>query len=42
MESQLANHFRTARLNKGLNLAQLARLVGYKKRLQGGQSHQRF
>ncbi len=35
MESQLANHFRTARLNKGLNLAQLARLVGYKNVCKG-------
>jgi len=35
MESQLSNQFRHARLEKGLNLAQLARLVGYKNVAKG-------
>ena len=35
MESKLANHFRHARLEKGHNLAQLARLVGYKNVAKG-------
>jgi transcriptional regulator with XRE-family HTH domain len=35
MESKLAEHFRNARLNKGLTIGELTRLVGYKNVSKG-------
>jgi transcriptional regulator with XRE-family HTH domain len=35
MDSKLSQHFRQARLSKGLTLGQLTRLVGYKKVSKG-------
>ena len=42
MESQLAKHFRTTRLAKGINLGQLARLAGYRNVSKGANRINKF